>query len=88
VAAVAAAAGDQVTENIGWAGIGAGVATYTAGYVFFGGHRCQEGRRLYRHLDHSRYARTMRVHGQETAKEMQAIAAAFNRQRKATHAQP
>lgn len=72
------AAKSDVGEALGWVGLGAGAATYTAGYVAWGGSRCEEGRRLYNQLDHSRFADTMVVTGANTAREMQAVASEFN----------
>ena len=65
-------------QTVGWIGLAAGVATYAAGYLAFGGARCEEGRRLYHRLDHSRYGDTMIVTGPARAREMQSVARQFN----------
>lgn len=81
VIALSVADEGSALSTLGYVGLGAGAASYAAGYLFLGGSRCAEGQRVYTNLDHSEHKDTMAVIGENAAREMQAVADSFNARR-------
>jgi hypothetical protein len=73
--------GGTAGQGILWGGLGGGAASYTLGYVAFGGRQCVEARDLYNEVNLSDAMSWNSVEGADYAVEMKTLAEQFN----ATH---
>lgn len=80
---IVASSSDQTTKAIGFAGMGAGLATYTYGYIRYAGP-CNQANELYYQLDFSQDIDRNVVDGSDRAREMQALTEQFNARRTST----
>jgi hypothetical protein len=77
---IVASSSDQTTKAIGFVGMGAGLTTYTYGYIRYAGP-CNQANDLYYQLDFSQDIDRNVVDGEAKAREMRDLAAQFNARR-------
>ena len=77
---IVASSSDQTTKAIGFAGMGAGLATYTYGYIRYAGP-CNQANDLYYQLDFSQDIDRNVVDGDAKAREMRELTEQFNARR-------
>ena len=77
---IVASSSDRTTKILGFAGMGAGAATYTFGYIRYAGP-CNQANDLYYQVDFSQDIDRRVVEGDDRAHEMQALSEQFNARR-------
>lgn len=77
---IVASSSDETTKAIGFAGMGAGLATYTYGYIRYAGP-CNQANDLYYQLDFSQDIDRNVVDGDAKAREMRELTEQFNARR-------